>query len=52
MPVSTGLRRFDPHRFRWDGVPERVYKFQDAATSERGLGGEDVVSNTLFGRDG
>lgn len=48
----SGVRRFDRDRFRWDGVPERVYKFQDAATSERGLGWKDVVRNTLFGKDG
>ncbi|HEX6988169.1 MAG TPA: cupin domain-containing protein [Bacillota bacterium] len=47
-----GIRRFERDRFRWDGVPERVYKFQDADASERGLGWKDVVRNTLFGKEG
>lgn len=46
------IRRFEADRFRWEGVPERVYKYQDAASSERGLGWKDVVRNTLFGREG
>jgi len=48
----SAIRRFEQERFRWDGVPERVYKFQDAAASERGFGWKDVVRNTLFGAGG
>ena len=37
---------FDPARFRWEGIPEREYKFQEGTGA--GLGWRDVVRCTLL----
>lgn len=41
---------FDPRAFRWAGVPDQEYKFQEGTGA--GLGWRDVVRNTLLRPEG
>jgi quercetin dioxygenase-like cupin family protein len=45
MTSVAGLIAFDADRFRWEGVPERAYKFR--LGDERGMGWKGVTRHTI-----
>lgn len=49
-PRPAQVVRFDPRAFRWDGVPEREYKFEPGTGA--GMGWRDVTRHTLLRPDG